>query len=80
MGSRRRHKSRPFFSEKIANITHLRSNLRTCIVPNNPLGPFLWLKCSCQGRLRGLFWPKVVADYVGPAQKPKLHAGGFIRD
>ena len=54
--------------------------LRTCVVPKNPLGLFLRLSCSCQGRLRGLFWPKVVADFVRPAQQPKLHAGGFIRD
>ena len=50
-----RHKSRPVFSEKIANLTHLRSNLRTCVVQKNPLGRFLWQKCSCQGRLGGLF-------------------------
>ena len=79
LGSLGLHKSRPVFSEKITNVTHLRSNLRK-YVPKNPFGPFLWLSCSCQGKLRGLFWPKVVADFVGPAQKPKLHAGGFIWD
>ena len=31
-GSLGRHKSRPFFSGKKANVTHLRSNLRTCMV------------------------------------------------
>ena len=34
----------PFFSAKIANVTHLRINLRTCVVPKNPLGPFLRLQ------------------------------------
>ena len=53
----------------IANVTHLRINLRTCVVPKNPLGPFLRLYWSCQDRLGGLFWPNVVADYVGPAHK-----------
>ena len=27
---------------------------------------------KCQGRLRGLFWPKVVADIVKPARTPDL--------
>ena len=44
-------------------------NLHTCVVLKNPLGPFLRLYLSCQYRLRGLFWPKVVADYVRPAHK-----------
>ena len=68
------------FSEKIANVTHLRYSLRTWVVPKNPLEPFLQIWRSCQDRLGGLFWPKVVADYVRPAHKLELHAGGFIRD
>ena len=34
----------PFFFAKIANVTHLRINLRTWVVPKNLLGPFLRLK------------------------------------
>ena len=33
----------PFFFAKIANVTHLCINLRTCVVPKNLLGPFLRL-------------------------------------
>ena len=55
-------------------------NLCTCVMLKKLLGPFLRLYWSCQYRLRGLFWPKVVADYVGPAHKQKLHSGGFIGD
>ena len=40
-GSLGRCKSCPVFSEKIANVTHLRSNLSTCVVPK-----ILW-KRSC---------------------------------
>ena len=32
-----------FFLTKIANVTHLRINLRTYVVPKNLLGPFLRL-------------------------------------
>ena len=32
-----------FFFAKIAIVTHLRINLRTCVVPKNLLGPFLRL-------------------------------------
>ena len=42
-GSLGRHKLRPFFPTKISKVTHLHSNLRTCVVPKNPLGPFLWI-------------------------------------
>ena len=39
-GSIGRYKKRPvFFFEKIANVRHLHINLRTCVVPKNPLGP-----------------------------------------
>ena len=34
---------RPAFFAKIVNVTHLHINLRTCVVPKNPLGPFLRL-------------------------------------
>ena len=33
----------PFSFAKIAIVTHLRINLRTCVVPKNLLGPFLRL-------------------------------------
>ena len=33
----------PFFFAKIAIVTHLRINLRTCVVPENLVGPFLQL-------------------------------------
>ena len=33
-GSLGHHKSRPIFSEKIANVQHLHSNQDTCVVPN----------------------------------------------
>ena len=32
-----------FFLAKIADVTHLRINLCTCVVPKNLLGPFLRL-------------------------------------
>ena len=34
---------RPVFSMKIAIVTHLRMELRTCVMPKNLLGPFLRL-------------------------------------
>ena len=33
----------PFFSVKIAIVTHLCMKLRTCVMPKNLLGPFLQL-------------------------------------
>ena len=42
-GSIWRYQLCPFFFAKIANVTHLRINLRTCVVPKNLLGPFLRL-------------------------------------
>ena len=42
-GSIGRYQQRPVFWAKIANVTHLRINLRTCIVPKNLLGPFFWI-------------------------------------
>ena len=42
-GSIGRYQLRPLFLAKIANVTHLRINLRTCVVPKNLLGPFLRL-------------------------------------
>ena len=50
-------------------VTHLHINLRTCVVPKNLLGPFLWLLQSCPDGGDGLFWPKVVPGHVGSAHK-----------
>ena len=46
------------FLEKIANITHIRSNLRTCIVPKYPLGPFLRLCVAVRVDLEDYFGQK----------------------
>ena len=58
------------FLAKIAIVTHLHINLRTCVVPKNGLlGPFLRLLQSCPDGGDGLFWPKVVPGHVGSAHK-----------
>ena len=38
-----RYQERPVFWAKIAIVTHLPMNLRTCLVSKNLVGPFLWL-------------------------------------
>ena len=65
------------FLAKIANVTHLRINLHTCVVPK-----ILWDRsCGYSGAVRidskgyfGQIWYQTMS---GLHIKPYLHAGGF---
>ena len=63
----------------IANVVRLCIDLCICVVPRNPLGLFLQLWWGCRDRLGGLFWPGVVADYVGPAHGAMIACWGICQ-